>query len=247
MKSRLRLVTYNVHKCIGGLDRRYAPHRVYAAIEAHEPDILLLQEVDDGAARSNQDRQVDLLGDLLGLRHRAWFPNVTLRGGGAYGNAIISRFPLTESNNIDLTIAGRKRRSVLHARCRVRLPHATHSRTVHLFDLHLGLSAAERRRQLERFLASLPFARLHHRTPIVVAGDFNDVWGTLGTQFLVPAGFRSIAGTIATFPAYAPVRPLDAVYVRGDVVLEGLVRPRSSTARQASDHLPLVADLRFDD
>ena len=88
---RLRVLSYNIHKCIGGVDRRYEPERIAGVISAQEPDVLLLQEVDAGVPRSNGDRQVDILGELVGMRYRTWFPNVDVRGGGQYGNAILSR------------------------------------------------------------------------------------------------------------------------------------------------------------
>jgi endonuclease/exonuclease/phosphatase family metal-dependent hydrolase len=243
----IRILTYNVHKCIGGLDRRYDPARVREVISHYQPDVVLLQEVDRGVRRSNGDRQVDLLGDMLELRHRTWFPNVEVRGGGHYGNAILSRFPLTETSNIDLTIPPKKKRSVIHARYRVRLTRRDSSgfttRTVHIYNLHLGLAGVERKLQLRRFLESHPFVGLHEQTPIIVAGDFNDVWGTLGRKLLVPAGFRGVEQPLRTFPAYAPVRPLDAVFVRGNVQIVQVQRSRLDMARRASDHLPLIADL----
>lgn len=244
----VRLVTYNIHKCIGGLDRRYDPERVRETLAHYEPDVVLLQEVDQAALRSDGDRQVDLLGDLLGMRHRTYFPNVTVRRGGAYGNAILSRFPLTDTRNIDVTVPPRKRRSVLHARYRMRLPRpgkkGETTRTVHVYNLHLGLSGAERKRQLKMFLESHPFIRFDPRTPVIVAGDFNDVWGTLGKKLLEPAGFAG-GRPKPTFPAYAPVRALDAVYARGDVRLTQVYRSRLEVAKRASDHLPLIADLEI--
>jgi endonuclease/exonuclease/phosphatase family metal-dependent hydrolase len=239
----LRLVTYNIHKCIGGLDRRFDPGRVRDVLVHYRPDLVFLQEVDAHAERSRFHRLSDLLGDMLGLRHRSWFPNVTLRKGGQYGNAILTRFPIIETRNIDLTVGWRKRRSVLHVRCRVRLQNGR-SRTLHLYNLHLGLSGGERRVQLERLLASEPLCALDRRAPVVVAGDLNDVWGTLGARFLSPAGFAS-SPPLPTFPAYAPMRPLDGIYVRGSLSLEHCQRARVAAARQASDHLPLIADLRL--
>jgi len=242
---KLRILTYNIHKCIGGVDRRYDPLRVCETISHYQADFVLLQEVDHMAKRSNHDRQVDVLGELLDYRHRTWFPNVTLRRGGEYGNAILSRFPLTETSNIDLTIGNRKRRSVLHARYRVRFPGTRHTRTVHVFNLHLGLLGGERKQQLERFLDSHPFSGCHARTPVIVAGDFNDVWGTLGKNHLEPAGFRGMQTSLRTFPSYAPVRALDSVYVRGDLELRHIQRSRLGVARRASDHLPLIADVEL--
>lgn len=241
---RLRVMTYNIHKCIGG-DRRYDPDRIREVISHYDPDLVLLQEVDEGARRTSGHRQVDALGDLLRFRHRTFFSNVRVRGGGNYGNAILSRFRITESRNIDLTIPLTKRRSVLHARIRVRPSSGGRSRTMHVFNLHLGLAQLLRKWQLRRFLESHPFVALHHRTPIIVGGDFNDVWGTLGTRHLRPLGFRSAEQRIATFPATAPVLALDSVYLLGDVDLIEFNRSRLEVARQASDHLPLIVDMRL--
>jgi endonuclease/exonuclease/phosphatase family metal-dependent hydrolase len=240
----LRVITYNIHKCIGGLDRRYDPSRVADAIAHHAPDLVLLQEVDNLALRSQRDRQVDVLGNLLGFRHRTYFPNVKVRGGGEYGNAILSRFPITETSNINLTVPFKKCRSALHARVRIRVG-SGHSRTLHVFNLHLGLSGLERKMQIRRFLDSHPFAGLDARAPILIAGDFNDLWGSLGPRALVPAGFRGPSQPIRTFPAYAPLRALDSLYVRGTLEIEQLHRSRLELARFASDHLPLAADLRL--
>lgn len=242
---KLRILTYNIHKCIGGVDRRYDPMRICETIAHYDPDLVLLQEVDHMARRSNHDRQVDLLGDLLSYRHRTWFPNVKVRGGGEYGNAILSRFPLTHTHNIDLTVGWRKRRSVLHARYRVRFPGVRQTRTVHVFNMHLGLSGGERKIQLQRFLDSNPFKGFNERTPVIVAGDFNDVWGTLGKKLLLPAGFRGMNRPLRTFPSYAPVRALDSVYVRGDIELYGVQRAQVVLAKRASDHLPLIADIEL--
>ncbi|MCX5787401.1 MAG: endonuclease/exonuclease/phosphatase family protein [Elusimicrobia bacterium] len=242
---RLRIASYNIHKCIGGADRRYRPERIRDAITPFDPDIVLLQEVDEGARRSRRHRQVDLLGELLGLRHRRFFPNVKVRGGGHCGNAILSRFPITDARNIDLSVPWTKRRSVLHARIRVRRPGVDpQPRTLHVFDFHLGLSQLLRLEQLRRFLASPSFLALHARTPIVLGGDFNDARGTLGKLMLAPAGFRGAASPPATFPAVAPMKALDSIYVRGDVELLQVRRCALRAARWASDHRPLLAEIR---
>lgn len=237
---KINVLSYNIHKCIGGLDRRYRPERISRVIAHYEPDVVLLQEVDAGARRSNRDRQVDLLGERLGFRHRTWYSNVRVRGGGVYGNAILSRFPFQQTRNIDLTMPLKKRRSVLHASLRVP-GKEERDRTLHVYNLHLGLSARERGRQLERFLGSHPFLRLHQRTPVVVGGDFNDIWGTLGKRYLVPAGFSGQNRPTKTFPAWAPLRALDTIYVRGDAKISSIHRSHLEAARSASDHLPVFA------
>lgn len=239
---KLRVLSYNIHKCIGGIDRRYEPSRIIEVIQKLDADVVMLQEVDAGVKRSNGDRQVELLGSELGLRYHTWFPNVDVRGGGQYGNAILSRYPLIESTNLDLTLRFKKRRSALHGVLRVR--HDDVDRTVHVFNMHLGLARYERKRQLEMFLGSHPFAHLHRDTPVVVGGDLNDVYGGLG-QLLVPSGFRGIERRPLTFPAWGPLRALDAIFVRGAMDFVKLSRCDSELARRASDHRPIVADVRL--
>ncbi|MCA8975499.1 MAG: endonuclease/exonuclease/phosphatase family protein [Planctomycetes bacterium] len=245
MPLSLRVASWNVHKCTGGLDRRYDPARTAAVLAAAEAEVVLLQEVAQNGSRFRFDRQVDVLGDLLGLPYRSYFVNVRFGPRrGEYGNAILSRAQIQSTENVDLTLPGRKARSVLHAELRLRQPDG-HSRTLHVFNLHLGLGERERREQLRRLLESRPMQRIQSRTPTIVAGDFNDVYGTLGQRLLEPAGFRGPDRPLRTFPAWAPVRALDSLYVRGDLELLDLDRSRQRGARTASDHLPLIARLRL--
>ncbi|MBL9080051.1 MAG: endonuclease/exonuclease/phosphatase family protein [Planctomycetes bacterium] len=246
MPLTIRLVSWNVHKCTGGLDRRHDPARTAAVLAELRPDVVLLQEVAQNGRwyGGHGVRQVDVLGDALGMAHRSYFVNVRFGPRrGEYGNAILAQSPIAVTENIDLTLPERKSRSVLHAE--VRLPLASgQSRTLHVFNLHLGLGEAERREQLRRFLVFPTLQRIHAATPVLVAGDFNDVWGTLGKRLLAPAGFVGPARPPRTFPAYAPVRALDSLYVRGDVEVVRLERVRTALARAASDHLPLFAELK---
>lgn len=237
---KFRLVTYNMHKGIGGVDRRYRPNRVIEVIEHCQPDVVLLQEVDADVPRSNRDLQVDVLADALGFQHRAFHPNVTLRRGH-YGNAIVSRYPLTDVQNVDLSVRLKKRRGALVAQ--VNLRGDGHARTVHLLNVHLGLAGFERSIQVRRLLRSDPLAGVHVNTAVIAAGDFNDPWCSLGKRLLRPAGFELVSGRTKTFPAIRPLRSLDRVYTRGKLKLLHCFASRTRIARRASDHLPLVVDL----
>jgi endonuclease/exonuclease/phosphatase family metal-dependent hydrolase len=239
---RFTVVSWNIHKGIGGIDRRYRPERVIGALLELSPDVALLQEVADEMPRSHFHDQAEMLSEALGMRHTEYFPQHRFRQGG-YGNCILSRWPLSNVHQLDLTIGTRKKRGALQARTRVRF--GQHSRTVVLTNLHLGLAGSERAEQLARFLESDPFKGLHRRTPIVLAGDLNDLWGTLGPRYLVPAGFSRAGAQAGTFPAWLPIRPLDAIFVRGDLRAHRCQPPGLEIARRASDHLPLVAELEL--
>lgn len=239
MSSCLRVVSYNIHKGIGGTDRKYRPLRIVEVLSDLRPDIALLQEVDDGVPRSNKHRQVDLLAEELGYEHSSFQRNVHLKCGH-YGNAILSRFPLSSIENVDLTLRPKKRRRALLARCRVEVGH--HTRSVLIVNVHLGLSGFERQIQLRRLLQRHPLARIPNRLPVLIGGDYNDVYGNLGSRVMYDRGFQTVGKSIRTFPAALPVRPLDRIFYRGSLKLDHAFAGRSRLARQASDHLPLVAD-----
>jgi endonuclease/exonuclease/phosphatase family metal-dependent hydrolase len=238
-----RLVTYNIHKGIGGVDRLYRPERIVEALAHYQPDVVLLQEVDEGVPRSRHHRQVDLIGEELGLPHRAYQANVRLREGH-YGNAILSRFPISDIEHLELTVPLKKRRRALAVRCRV--PWENHSRSVVIFNFHLGLAGYERTIQLRRFLACPWLKHVHRQTALIAAGDFNDVWGRLGRRMLEPMGFHPAGKSLRTYPAILPLRPLDRIYFRGGLKLLSCFASRIEVARRASDHLPMVAEFALD-
>jgi endonuclease/exonuclease/phosphatase family metal-dependent hydrolase len=68
--------------------------------------------------------------------------------------------------------------------------------------------------------------------------------GSLGKRLLVPAGFHGPRRAPRTFPAWAPLRALDSLFVRGECELQSLTSARSKGSRTASDHVPLVAELQ---
>ena len=238
---RFRLISYNIHKGIGGVDRRYRLDRIVDTLRHYDPDIVFLQEVADGMPRARRHRQTDLLGEQLNLPHRAYQQNVLL-AEGHYGNAILSRFPLFDISDIDLTVPPKKRRRALLAGCRIR---GQHERTLLLLNTHLGLAGFERVKQVQRILNCERLQHVHGSTPVIVGGDYNDVYGTLNKRLMEPGGFRTASRRVRTFPAVMPINTLDHIYYRGSIVLHLSFPCRRQIARQASDHLPLVADFEL--
>ncbi len=237
VEAPLRVVTYNMHKGIGGIDRRYRLERIVEVLGHCRPDIVFLQEVDEGVPRSRRDRQVEELASATGLPYWAFQPNVKLREGH-YGNAILSRFPLSDVMHCDLTIPLKKRRRALL--CHAKVVEGGHRRTLLLVNTHLGLSGFERNAQIKRLLQARLLQRTHRSTPVILGGDFNDVWATLGSKYLEPVGFDSAGKKVKTFPAFYPVRPLDRLFFRGELRLDHAYASRTKLAAEASDHLPLV-------
>lgn len=244
---RLRVVTYNIHRAIG-VDRRFRPDRILEILRHHAGDVVLLQEVDEGAPRS---RELDLgrgLASSLDYPHVAVGHNVTLRKGGRYGNVTLSRFPILRERNIDLTVGNRKRRGSQHTTL-LPLPDGP---PLEVFNLHLGLSAWERAAQVELLVRSSEFADMALDGPCLVGGDFNDWRSQLRSVFTDGLGFRCATdlrsgqqSPIATYPAFSPRGGLDRVYYRGGLQLAAAHRCRLYVSRVASDHLPVVVDFEL--
>ncbi len=237
-EANLRVMSWNMHKGVGGLDRRYDLARTIAVIKHYNPDIVLLQEVAQGVRKLRQQDQVEILSQALG-HHASFYPEHQFRIGW-YGNLILSRWPISNATHLDLTVGWRKRRGMLQAHVRAQV--GNHQRTLAVHNMHLGLAGSERKRQLDRFISSQPLQQLHQSTPTIVGGDLNDLWGSLGPKCLLPAGFER-AGTLAnTFPSTLPLRPLDGLFFRGGLRFTHGAVARSKLARVASDHLPIYAD-----
>ena len=128
----MRILSYNIHKGIGN-DRRYRIQRVIEVIRAEAPDIVCLQEVDRGVARSRYDDQPRVLASALGFPHALYQLNVRLRRGG-YGNLILTRFPIRESHQISLRLRTKKPRGAQLATL------DADGRPLHLVHWHLGLA-----------------------------------------------------------------------------------------------------------
>ncbi len=246
---RLRVLTYNIHRAIG-VDRRFRPERIIEILGHHDADIVLLQEVDEGVPRS---RELDMgreLARALDYPHFAVGNNVQLRRG-RYGNATLSRFPITRERNIDLTIGNHKSRGCQHTTLHVESRHSERSLELDVFNLHLGLSAREREQQVGKLMRSSEVAGLSPENPVLIGGDFNDWRSRLGPilveafQFEGATDLKARPGAIRTYPSFSPRGPLDRIYFRGGLVLDSVRRCRMRLSRVASDHLPIVADFRL--
>lgn len=235
----LTILSWNIHKGIGGLDRRYLLTRVADVINDVDPDIALLQEVADHWPPAGGELQGQRLTEMTSLRHLAFSPEHRFTQGG-YGNAVLSRYPIIDTHRIDLTVGWRKQRSALQAL--IRLPDESESKSRRLVatSLHLGLGEGERREQLSTLLEH--DGVVSRGSPSVLGGDFNDVFGSLARRF--PERYARVGERELSFPAALPVFCLDGIYVSGLEIHKGGVH-RGRGCRFASDHLPLVAKVEL--
>lgn len=247
---KFRLITYNIHRAIG-LDRRFRLDRVVEIIRDHDADIVMLQEVDEGVPRSRKMDLAKTLAEELAYPYYAMGHNVSLRKG-RYGNATLSRYPISRERNIDLTVEDRKRRVCQHTT--IELGNGLDAaRRLEVFNLHLGLNARERQRQAGILARSREIVSLETGTPCLLGGDFNDWRSLLRAFFVEGMGFQCATDretdigpkAIRTYPSFSPRGGLDRIYYRGGIRLLSVNRCRHQTARIASDHLPVVASFEL--
>jgi len=238
VSHRLRVATYNVHKC-RGLDRRTRPQRIVEVLREMDADIVALQEVLGPPGHSLQEDHAGYIAAELGMRLA--FGETRKHGGRAYGNALLSRHLLRSVRHHDLSARGREPRGCLHAE--VELPDGA---GLHVFNLHLGTSFHERRRQARKLIGAEILTPAGPRGPRIVLGDFNEWTRGLTTRLLrerfSSADVRAHLNRSRTYPGVLPFLHLDHIYFDPQLRLERLTLHRNRRSLLASDHLPLVAD-----
>jgi len=232
----VRIVTYNIHKC-RGLDRRTRPDRIASVLAAIEPDIVALQEViGPGATGLDHAEEIDanlgmgwVMAPARDFRHHQ------------YGNVVLSRFPIREHSQHDLSW------KTCEPRCSQRVAIDIGADThLQVFNVHLGTALLERRYQATRLAAWVHDRRI--APPKLVLGDFNE-WSRGIAEDILAHRLKSVdlyphLKRRRTYPGFFPVLHLDHIYFDGDIDVRKIELPRTRLAMVASDHLPLVADLR---
>jgi endonuclease/exonuclease/phosphatase family metal-dependent hydrolase len=228
--NELRVVTYNVHKC-RGMDRRVSAVRIAGVLREVQADVIALQEVLSHQAESiaHELEMQFALGE--NRRHR----------GYAYGNVLMSRWPIGETHNYDLSVHGREERGCLRADVSVNGGHL-----LHIFNVHLGTSLFERREQGRKLIAPELLTHAQLKAPRIVLGDFNEWTSGLATRLLrshlKSADIREHLRRTRTYPGLLPFLHLDHIYYDSTLRLEKLCLHRTRKALVASDHLPLVGE-----
>lgn len=222
----MRIATYNIrHASLKGVG---AIRDVLGGLNA---DLVGLQEVDHQVARSGGYDQARWLGDALDMDSR--FGPAMHLDGGAYGLALLSRFPILRMRVHPLP-SRLEPRIALH--CMVELPDG---RPWEVVVTHLGLHPQERWEQMREIL------RLFwRRERTLLLGDFNE--GSTERPFdLLRAHWvdcvQEAGGRLFTYPAEKPVIGIDHILRTRDLPP---AQAAWSIDTQASDHLPVAVELR---
>ncbi len=243
-RDTLRILAYNVHGCVG-LDRRQSPERIARMISYYEPDVVALQELQVGCPPAGQLDQAHAIAHEFQIE--CHLPSVYVQTD-SFGNAVLSRWPLRliRSGHLPSQTKGQSDRcGAMWVAVEVG------GQTLQVLNTHLGLSARERTIQVETLLTAQWLGDPAFCEPRIVCGDFNTstrsclyrrMCRSLRDAQLHVDGHRSKR----TFPAHYPLGRIDRVFVGFEVEVVGVEVPSSRLAQVASDHLPVLVQVRLD-
>ncbi len=221
----IRILCWNLHHGVGE-DGNLDLQRIAVVIQAQRPDLVALQEVDKQCRRSGSVDQTAELAKLTGMS--GVFGKAMDHDGGEYGQAILSRHPLGDTQIHRLPGDGEPRIAFEAAV-------TIDGKPLRMISVHLDHQQDARRlKQAEALVAALA----HSDVPAILAGDFNDVPGSPVLKAFA-AGWTAMAKKEPAFtcPAGQPKVEIDHVLLRG-VEARGLLEVLPEAV--ASDHRPLA-------
>lgn len=236
----IKLLTYNVHSCIGN-DRKLDPGRIASVIAETGADIVALQEVDVLRRRTGGVDQAHAIASLLKMQ--AHFHPALSVAEEQYGDAIITALPTGAVKAGPLPSIG-EQRGALSVEILVG------DRKLLVINTHLGLRGRERIRQMTTLLnAGWLRGAANEPLPCILCGDFNAIPSSatyrLAARSLKDAQLAGKAAAKATFPSLYPLMRLDHIFVTDDLVVKKATVLQNRLTRIASDHLPLFAEIGF--
>ena len=267
LPNQLRVLTWNIHKGIGGTDRKYQLNRIIEVLQRINADIILLQEVDHQVQRTGFDKQNELIAESLNY-HSHFHPIHYVKGiqdpdqknifrnilknqkiselflnwENTYGNLILTKFNFSDTHIIDLTLPFKKNRGLVLAEI-----HFKHLKLL-IGSVHLGLLGLERKKQIKTIKKYLSQSHFNNHIKII-GGDFNDFSQNIAEDFYP---FLQ-SGAKKSFPAIKPFFYLDEIYYynpfQENKCLPSLVSLEQFKCdlllKNASDHLPVVVDFKL--
>lgn len=241
----LRLVSYNVHSCIG-MDGTLSPQRIARVIARCEPDVVCLQELDMHRPRSGGIDQAHQIAEALDMDFH-FHPALRIEEE-RYGDAILTHLPMKVVKADALPhwkdLPGTEPRGALWVEVKV------NGAAVQVINTHLGIRGRDRKRQVETLLGPSWLAHPDCRKPVVLAGDLNALPRSYVHRQLsrrLRDAQRALSGhrPKPTFSGRLPTARIDHVFVDSSLEVLSIDVPANELCRLASDHLPLIAELRL--
>ncbi|MCY3732501.1 MAG: endonuclease/exonuclease/phosphatase family protein [Rhodospirillaceae bacterium] len=240
----MRLLLYNIRYALGFGSAMHWPvpgasyllgdrgnlQRIINFIKSQDADIVGLVEVDTGSIRARRTNQAEAIGRALGhysvyqCKYGASSLNQRLPIVRKQGNAFLAA-PRIHGERFHYFDKGIKRLII-----ELELDDCA------IFLVHLSLKYRHRQAQL-RHLHDLVTGSAK---PVLVAGDFNTIWGEHEMYLFMRATGLTSANNrgLPSYPSRAPRKQLDFVLYGEGIRVTGFHIPKV----RFSDHLPLVCD-----
>ena len=165
-----------------------------------------------------------------------------------YGNAVLSRYPIQLSKAAKLPNSvgtkGKEPRGALWVSIK------TQDTYLHLFNTHLGLDKKERKLQVNALLGEEWINDPKCQSPVILCGDFN-TWSCSSVYRKIRCSLNDVQilkvnhKPKATWFSLFPFSRIDHIFVSPGIEVLDVIVPNTKLNRQASDHLPLIVDLKI--
>ncbi len=241
----LRVMTYNVHSCIG-MDDQISLRRIARVIEQSGADVIALQELDVMRKRTGSVDQIKLLSEILSMDH--FFHPAVRFEEELYGHAILSRIPMRLVKAA--LLPKNENRPGSEPRGAIWVELLCGEQKVQFLNTHLGLNRHEQRAQTEALLGDDWLGSSAAQGPMILCGDFNArprsrVYRMFQKRFIDAQQVVSNHRPRPTWISISPFNRIDHIFVTSDLSVSRVDVPCTSLTRVASDHLPLWADITF--
>ncbi|MGZ8336063.1 MAG: endonuclease/exonuclease/phosphatase family protein [Allosphingosinicella sp.] len=228
----IRVASYNMRKAIG-TDRKRRPERTIEVLNELDADVIALQEADrrfGSRASAVPFHMIEEHSDYVPVAFATRVGSI-----GWHGNALLVRRGVEVLERHLFHLPSLEPRGAVLAEVRV------NGQAVRIVGMHLDLSGLWRRRQAHAILAHLTERDGDPST--VLMGDLNE-WSSRGGCLRDFAAHHRFAPCGRSFHARRPIAQLDRIMVSPDIEIVDSGAHHSATARRASDHLPIWAELR---
>lgn len=244
-QNSLRIMTYNVHSCIG-MDGKVSPERIARVIARYEPDIVALQELDVEKFRTGSVDQAHLIAKILQMEYH-FHPAIHIEEE-RYGDAILTHLPmkLVKTGILPKTSGN----PAVEPRGALWVEIEINNQSIHVINTHLDVRARPRRAQLEALLSKEWADHPNYQGTTIFCGDFNTLpssalYGQLKEKFK-DTQYKSVKGNPrGTFSTRFPTARIDYIFVNEETSVLSNYSPSTELTRIASDHLPLISDLQI--
>ncbi len=234
---KIKIMSYNTQHCLNFITKQIDFDMIADTIKTCEADIIGLQEIRDKGQDAEYEAQAKILAEKLGY-HYYFAEAIRVGGENPYGNALVSRYPITSAETILIPNPKIKRcDGYYETRCLLKAT-VDVGGGIHVLVSHFGLNPDEQENAVKTAVSNLPKERC------VLMGDFNM---EPDNPILVPImqrlydTARDFSSPKLSYPSDAPTVKIDYIFVSNDLTVSSADIPEIIS----SDHRPHVATIEM--